>query len=270
MAAVDPSTLMELTEEEKGWALAIQNKLNMDDPSFAKKVADFEYAHHAIVAKDNVDKALTRIRRLDAFKEEYEIPSKPTVKEAMECINKFNLLAPGFFTSFGIDENDGRHVLSGDYKAFLPDSVNSKADWKNMFAALFYIMEAMQPNIGAIRSGVVWLFECEGLGWKNFSIEMQKRAVVLFKDSYPLRIKELSQLNASILMRVIYNVCKPFLSLRVKEVCHLDAKLPDIQERFPKDVLPTTMGGAMSELDMLAKIEESLKERYGNSESFEL
>lgn len=265
----DADEMLTITEEEKGWAMIIKNAIVEADPEFAKTISDLEYVQHAIVAKDKLSKALTRIRRLKAFKTEYGIDDDRPLEEIQAILLRFEELASGFFLGFGREAN-GRYVVTMDYKCFEPAKFESPEDWKVLFAGFYYMMEASQPDISSIREGTAMICESKGIAWKNFSLEIEKRGAALYQDAYPVRIKEISILNAPAIMRIMYVMCKPFLGKRVKEVFHMDAKLPDVQQRIMRDNLPTTLGGVQSQLDMSEKMFESLKARAENKANFTL
>ena len=58
------------TEQELEWARAIRQAAQ-NDPSIvaAQDISDVEFLHHAMVAKDQVHKALTRLRRMQILKQ---------------------------------------------------------------------------------------------------------------------------------------------------------------------------------------------------------
>jgi hypothetical protein len=265
----DADEMLTITEEEKGWAMIIKNAVVEADPDFSKTISDLEYAQHAIVAKDKLSKALKRMRRLKAFKEEYGIDDDRPIKEVEAILQRFEELASGFFLGFG-REASGRYVVTMDYKCFEPKKFESPEDWKVLFAGFYYMLEATQPDISSIREGMGMICESKGIAWKNFSLEIEKRGAALYEDSYPVRIKEISVLNAPTIMRIMYLMCKPFLGKRVKEVLHMDAKLPDVQQNINRNNLPTTMGGVQGQLDMSEKMLESLKARAENKANFTL
>lgn len=265
---------MELSDEERGWAVAIKEAMIEEDEDLAKTISDFEYVHHAIIAKDKPAKAVKRIHRLDKFRKEHDIPvdaSKFSADDAMTMIQAFEAKSPGMFLSFGKDSAGIHGYLSTwNYTAFLPANYQEAADWKNCFAAFYYVFDAMQPDFDAVRSGIVMLADAEGLGWKNFSLEMEKQAAHLYQDAYPIRIQNITMLHSPTVFKAIYALCKPFLKKKVKDVIHLDGKLEEIQEDFPKDILATTMGGIQTTSDMEDAMKEGLILRYSNMASFNL
>ena len=265
----DTSSAFELTEEERGWAMMIKKTLMEADEGFAKQISDLEYAQNAIVAKEKVSLGIKRIRRLKAFREEYGIPNNVSLQEAKDILRKFDDLCPGFFLGFGTTEK-GQKVATCDYKAFLPAKFQTQEDWRVLFVGLYFWLEATQSDLVAIRQGMVWICDCKGLGWKNFSLEAEKKAAHLYQDAYPVRIRDMTLLNSSPLLKVLYTLCKPFLSKRIKELFHMDGNLTDVQQRYKRDVLPTTMGGTQSQLDMAEKLIESLEARFECKAAFRL
>ena len=54
----------------------------------------------------------------------------------------------------------------------------------------------MHADLDAIRKGIVFMADCEGMGWKNFSFEAEKRAAQFYQDAYPVRMKSIVMLDA--------------------------------------------------------------------------
>lgn len=272
---------MDITEEERGWALAIKEALQKKDAELANSVTDFEYAHHAIIAKEKVAKALKRIKRLHAFRKDHGVPggSIPNAERALQTIQQYEASSPGYNLSFGKDtkENidaDGvggsSYVVVWDFAAFLPANYQKPEDWQMCFAAFHYMLDAMQPDFSAIRAGIIVVSDAENLGWKNFSLEMEKHAAHLYQDAYPLRITKMIMLHTPTIFKAMYNLCKPFLSKKVKNSIEPNGKLDQIQERFARELLPTTMGGVQTTREMEENTLEALKTRYANMASFNL
>ena len=263
---------MELSNEEREWAVAIKEAMIKEDEALAKTISDFEYVHHAIIAKGKPDKAIKRIQRLDKFRKEHDIPidaNKCSADEAMTMIQAFEAKSPGMFLSFGKDSAGSHGYLSTwDYASFLPANYQEATDWKNCFAAFYYVFDAMHPDFDAIRSGIIMLADAEGLGWRNFSLEMEKQAAHLYQDAYPIRIQNITMLHSPTVFKAIYALCKPFLKKKVKDVIHLNGKLEEIRDQIPKNILATTMGGIQTTSDMEDAMKEGLKLRYSNMASF--
>ena len=265
---------MEVSDKERGWALAVKEAMIEEDIVLAKTISDFEYVQHAIIAKDKPAKAIKRIRRLDKFRKEHDIPTnheKLSADDALKKIQAFEAKSPGMFLSFGKDSSgSGSYLSTWNYASFLPANYQEASDWKDCFAAFYYMLDAMQPDFDAIRSGIVMLADAENLGWQNFSLEMEKQAAHLYQDAYPIRIQNITMLNSPTVFKAIYAICKPFLNKKVKDVIHLNGNLQDIQGEFSKNILATTMGGTQTTADMEDAMHDGLRHRYSNMASFTL
>lgn len=260
---------MDITEEERDWALAIKEALTKEDTELAEKISDLEYVEHAIIAKDKVAKALKRMKRLEVFRKEHGISSEATAEDAVQIIQKFEASCPGMLSSYGKLEG-GEYLTTFNYENFLPANFTQPEDWKNCFAAFYYLFDAMQPDLEAVRAGIVIVCEAEGLGWKNFSLEMEKHAAHLYQDAYPIRIQKMIMLHSPTVFKAMYALCKPFLSKKVKEAIDLSGKLEAVQENYPKTVLGTDHGGSQTISEMEEEMLKGLKLRFSNMASFQL
>jgi hypothetical protein len=274
----DSSEFMTLTDQEIDWAMDLKAAMVKADAKFAETITDFEYAQHAIVAKEKISKGLRRIRRLQEFKQKYGIlklnEATMTADQFREIFKRLEAKAPGLFTSFGREEREGeaqgRHVAAMDYTTFLPVNFVTEIDDEDLFVAFYFYLEATQPDILAVRQGVAFILQCKGIGWKNFSRDMEQKASSLYNDAYPVRITEMSVLNANRLMKIFYALCKPFLGKRVKEVFQMNAVVADVLKRYSKELLPTTLGGMQTQMDMMDKVVDSLQTRLENKTTFKL
>jgi len=255
-----------LTDDERNWAMAIQKAVQDADPEFAKTITDLEYAQQAFVAKDKLSKALRRVRRLRDFKKEYGITNDLTAEDAIQAVKELDRLCPGLLQGFGKDEKNDRYVATWNFNCFLP--VATPEEWRSCMLGLYFLMEAMNPDVASTREGIAVLADCEGLGWKNFSLEIEKRAAKLYQDAYPVRVKEITMIKAPAIFRVIYSLCKPFLSAHVREICRMDGTIVELRDRFPPEVLPTSLGGTQVVLDMEKNVEEAIRRRFENKKNF--
>jgi hypothetical protein len=189
---------MELTDEETSWAWAIKEALEQDDSELAATITDFEIAQHALIAKSKVQKGLKRIHRLEKFRKEHGIPPTREMEgqDAVKMIQRFEAICPGMMLTFNKEVTQDFYVSTYQYSAFLPEAIKTPEDWKTTFAAFYYILDAHHPNIQAMRGGMAMIMEVKGMGWKNFSLEMEKHAAKLYQDAYPVRIKAMVMLNA--------------------------------------------------------------------------
>ena len=84
------------TEEELKWATAIKQAAESDASIQSDALSDLEYLQHAIIAKENTDKALCRIKRLQDFKQRYGIKLDGSYEEGMRDMKQFQAAHPGY------------------------------------------------------------------------------------------------------------------------------------------------------------------------------
>lgn len=270
----DPNALTEL---ELTRAKEIKEAIYKEDPSIAREFSDLEYAQLAIVTKGKLERAMRMLRRWSKFRHDHGISkqdgedAKVATEKAMQVIQDFEKGSKGFLLSCGgIDLKTGRSVSVWNYAAFNPRAYRSAEDWKNCFAAFYYLCEASAPDIATIRSGMAIICECDDMGWRNFSMEMEKHGAALFQDCYPLRTKEMTMMNAPLILRAMYALCKPFLKQHTKDIFHMGGTVEELQERFPKNLLPRIFGGTLGSWDMNDKLTRALQVRYETKASFTL
>ena len=129
----------------------------------------------------------------------------------------------------------------------------------------------MQPDLEAVRAGIVILCDAKDLGWRNFSLEMEHHAAHLYQDAYPMRLHNMTMLHAPVMFKAMYALCKPFLSAKIKQAIVLNATLEQqVQGKFAEQVLPTTMGGTQDKADMEVQLQKALTLRYDNMANFTL
>lgn len=267
-----PTDKSKLTPTELACAKEIkQAVVEQDGPDVAAKLADLEYAQLAMVTKGKLKRALKMIRRLQTFKEDHGIdPATDTPESVLATIQQFERGSPGFFMSLGTNAATGRAVTVWRYAAFNPKNYHGTEEWKLCFAAFFYLLDAMAPDIATIREGMCMVCECEGMGWKNFSLEIEKHGAALYQDCYPVRFKEMTCLNAPVIFKAMYQLCKPFLSKHTKKILNMTGELEQVQETHPKDMLPTTLGGTQDTATMNDNLLKALKLRFETRASFKL
>ena len=263
---------MEPTEQEIGWARAIKEAVEKDDN--LQPLTDYEYIQHAIVAKEKVHKALTRIQRMQTFRKTYAIPGEGTVEDATQRLENVCRLHQGLFLSMGQDTK-GRTVWTGDFSKFHAKSLKTGQDWKDMMGSFYYIFQAMQHNVSSVRNGVVWVAHTHRVGWNNFSLELEKRAASFYSHCYPFRIQQMTMLDPPRVVHLMYALVKIFLSKKVQSVMVLTT-LPQYQkttlhpDTCPQHILPPSMGGTFPENDFVGTIQKRLTERLENSAQYQL
>ena len=78
----------------------------------------------------------------------------------------------GLFGSFGCDK-EGRVCVSMVYRNFDPQQFTGPEDWNMLVQSFMLLLDAMMCDIESCRRGSAWFADCEGMGWRNFSAEME-------------------------------------------------------------------------------------------------
>jgi hypothetical protein len=270
---VSKSTGWSLSPKERGWTTELENAIHQSVRSNDEAIrdlgvlTDFEIAAHAIVAKDNAQLALHRIRRLKQFKQQHGIPDKTTVFHAIQIVHKFVHAYPNFIQAFGKDSY-GRNTITFRLIGLTsPPPFNHSEE--DRFMALYYIFHALQPDLDSIRTGTVFVGDLEGITRQYFTYDLFTGGRALTKDSYPIKVKDFPCLSTPSMFSAVYAMCYPFFSTTLKQK-YVSCTPTQIQEHFPKSLWSKRLGGTMTERDLLDTIEENLKRRFENEERFRL
>jgi CRAL/TRIO domain len=267
-----------LSTEERGWTSELEGAIqNAGGPAATGtgmedlgRLSDFEIAAHAIVAKDDTDLALHRIRRMKKFREMHKIPNDgtTTVFQAIQILHKFFHAYPDFVRAFGTDKH-GRHVLSFRLSALTsPPPFNHTEE--DRFAALYYLFHAMQPDLDSIRKGTIFIGDLRGVTRHTiFAHGLFGGGRALTKDSYPIRVKDFPCHHPPSRFSAVAALCWPFFSTKLAER-YVEVTTSKLGEHFPRDLLSRDLGGTLSQADILERIENNLRRRFENAESFRL
>lgn len=270
---------MHATAQELSWARAIKQAVAVEtDPAInAAHLTDFEYLQHAIVAKDQVHKALKRIKNMQKFKQRYGIQLDGSVEEAARDLQRFRDAYPTYKSTIA-STADHIHLSCLDAATFDATRLKSEEAYAIVSRYAFYVMQACHPNIAAMRAGYVFLCDCHCMKWNNFSYVWQERAAQLYSQGYPGRVVQMVMLQVPLLMRFLFNLVKPLLSKKFRQSIVNTAEREEWLEAspWPPYAVPKEWGGTLewegndpasvSSSSMLQK----LQERYENAAKFKL
>lgn len=152
------------TEEELGWARAIKCAALAKE---LEPVSDMLYLQMAVVSKAKVKKAVKRLEKLQEFRRKYNIIDAET-DDAVALLRGSYALFPGFLGAIGRD-SEGRAVLVSHVSKYLPAKLEPD-EWRTMLVAGYYMFNAFNADVEEVRKGVVFVTDCRGMGWKNFSL----------------------------------------------------------------------------------------------------
>ena len=267
------------TEQELVWAARLKEVATADGSGVdADEVSDWEFLQHAMVAKANTFKALDRLKNLQALKRRYGIIRDGSVDEAARDLRTFLQTHPGLYMSLAnhSSEDEGTQVFCSEYQRFQSSRMKSEEAYAVYMRAAFYVLQASQSNVAALRAGMILLLDVYGaLRYRSFQTEARARE--LYGKAYPIRIQRVILLQASGTLRAIYRfVLQPLLSRKVKECLVMapsrkkDQELRDQCEDIPASSLPKGWGGDLPVDDFYDTILARLRERYQMEETFRL
>ena len=164
-----------LTPEEETWCTSLHTLLKANSlpvPSSAFLLAQF-----ALVGKGNTEKAATRLGNYHkTIIGEYEYKTESAASNG--SFNFSNRKFPGMFLPCKQDAGDPVMVVMDptNYKpAELDFNGGGGGEWKLMVGDFLLCLDASNCDLEEVRKGSVWLTDCKGLGWSNFSAEVEKK-----------------------------------------------------------------------------------------------
>ena len=233
-----------LTDEELIWAKELKQALADSDVELP--ATDFELAHFAIVSKGNVKKGVKRVTNYNKLvKPEYSY----TADEAAKAIGFMNAKWPGMIPQCGKAPNGGPMLIAdvnpylpGDLKA--PKTPEGAAEWKAMMLEMVLFFHCCASDLDECRRGMTMVTQCKGMGWKNFSLELEHRAAVLYQDAIPCRFAGMPMVNAGPIVRAMLALCKVFLKKKIADRI-VSCKQDDLVKKhgFAPESLPPLLGG---------------------------
>ena len=266
------SKTIEATEDELKWAALIKDAAEKDPDLHTDIILDLEYLHHGIVATDNVNEALKRLKRMQRFKERHGIKIDGSYEEGMRDIRMFQEAHQGFFLSLGVLPNQST-VVSVDYSALRARKVKRDESFSVLMRGMFYVMQAGQSNVSAMRSGMSLLADGKNMGWKNSSFQVEEKIAALYSHSYPMHVNHLVLMNVSLLMRAFHNICTVFVTKEHRAKHTFVARLDEYLQQssvFSSDVLPAAWNGNIDQEKFQQIFNRKLQERYKFAEEFRL
>jgi hypothetical protein len=206
---MDPyaSARMVITEEERNWALAIKGTIagiRELDP-----ISDLLCAQLAIVEPTDMEGAIHRVKQLQWFREEYNV--RDTLEDAQSLMKEYLYLFENHILAFSYSYQYGCYICCIDVAACDKDLLVLEKQWRTNLGGLFYLHQAMNPDVSSIRNGLIMLYECEGFTFtKMGGINTAKRTTNDLLAFYPTRIRSSKFYHTGKMER--HGLLQPFLS----------------------------------------------------------
>lgn len=263
--SLDVHRVSQITGEETRWALNIKY-IVLEDAEDVRNVSDFEIIHHAMVARDDMDGALERLRGLQVFREEYSISD--TVEEGMELLRAFMIQQQGFLLTVDVIPGHANFVFVYDNAKIRPTALNTPEDWRTYLGGLYYLFQCMHSNVEACRQGVVHVGECEGMGSENFSRHQLERTFSDLAGSYPFRHKEISWIRTPLAANLMHSFLKRLMRRDNTYTFHIGCTLEGLEERL--DGIFHVPSRHVAEQHLQQRLHEYLRTRYFFQKHFRL
>lgn len=212
----DDPRRMELTPEERDWALDIKDVIEMYPE--LDNLSDFMYANLALVVQDDVADAVRRAMQLQAFREEYGL--KDTLSEQKRVLADYVRQNPSICYDYSFDPGQGRYVLVQDIAAFDKSGASTTKQVDDFAIGGYYLLHSQFPDLEATRHGFTVLMECEG-----FSLSRNKHMWNLMQkfntevlSAYPVaKGGEVRHLNAPTMFNVMASTIRKLLPDQLRD-----------------------------------------------------
>jgi hypothetical protein len=258
-----------IDEDERLWIINLQDELRRNNKDL-RPLSHFDLASHSVVCKNRPLKAVHRLRRLEKFKLQYNVPEHPTVYEAIKSVETFVHARPDFLQAISQDSL-GRWVLSYQLQG-LTDPSYHKAELtiEQEFTALYFLLLAMQPDLEAVRNGTIWIGDLQNITVQNLPISIVNGVRALCRNAFPIKVRDAPCWNAPSRFSAVYALCRPFFSAHLTEKLVWDCTPQVLQSFFSSQVLPRSLGGTQTRNEIMDILEANLTRRFENNKSFQL
>ena len=262
------NTRMELSEEERRWALAIKEAIESDPRLDA--VSDFMYVQLALVDSDNLERAIERAIHLQGVRQEYEITD--TLEEAERKLRWYVKTAhPGHILDFFHTSEHDHYIIITDISKFDTSAFSTTPkEYNDTFAGNYYLHHCFCPDFGSIRQGTSYVCECSNYRWKAPNMATYKTHKKFTEDGdavYPYHVRQVQVCNAGVVVNTLASQLKTVLPKQIASkfvfgVHHeYERRLQDICLGPNVEVATERILGAMT---------KALRERYANEKIFRL
>lgn len=258
----DDPRRMDLSEEERNWALDIKKTIE-GDPEL-DNLTDFKYAQLALMDKGNIEMAVERAHKLQLFREEYGVMDSQ--EDAGRHVRKEIELMPRCYMCYIFEA--GNYVMLANWSGFNAECLADPENMVTHMCANYYILTCYCPDFEAIRRGLVGLFECADCHQKpvrTIDMQLYRKFWSELAAVYPMRFKKMKHFHTGVFINLLYSMIKRFLTPEIRKVIEVGC---DFDGRLDEVYLTPTVEEANARL--LQQIDEALGKRYENERAFTL
>ncbi|CAB9501402.1 expressed unknown protein [Seminavis robusta] len=257
----DDPARMQLTNEERQWALSIRAAIeanNEIDP-----VSDFKCVHLAIIFQGDVEAAVESALHLQCFRHEYDILD--TLSESRRALAKLIKLFPKYYMSYSFNKEDGDYYLVYDITQFSIKKMTRTEMFTTFNAGSYYFLHATTVDFALMRKGSIFIAECEGYSWtQHVDKSIFQKVWFELVWAYPVR-HAVKAYNTGVMFNVFLSTLKKLLpaeSVRKYETGYrFEGRLDSIY------MVPTVEAANQK---LLHNLDHILQRRYDLEKSFSL
>jgi len=197
-------------------------------------------------AKGDVDRALTRLRSFEKLERDHISDRLPF----LSVLQVRRALAEGVGTMVGVTP-DGTlgPILSRNGAATLFCAFSS-IDYEvvpphEMITTFYYLFERLMRTDGA-QVGLCFLAEADGVGWKQFNLEVERIFIQFLSNTMPIRLESMVLVNEPFLIKAMVAMVRPFMSQKVRDrMVFVGSQLDLLLEHFDEKNLLERYGGSL-------------------------
>ena len=210
-----------------------------------RKSRDF-LARFVRTAKGDAERGARRLRSFEGFEREHVSSDTPF----LSILQVRHAIAEGVGTLVGVDGSGKVRPLVAASGAAAIFCAFSSLDYdvvppKQMILAFFYMFERLMRMEGA-SVGMFFLAEAEGLGWKQFNLEVERIFSQFLSDTMPVRLDSLVMVHEPFIIKMMMAMMRPFMSQKVKDrMRFLGDDVGQLAELMGDDNLLERYGGSL-------------------------
>lgn len=253
---VDDATTMRLFPAEVLHAQAIKRAVEADGE--VDNLTDFEYVQFAITNRDlPVEDIVQKISLHQTFRKQYGILENPHF--AMAALNRYTLQHYGGVLCIQYLPAAGSYVSVMDWAAFTPPK--NEEEYRIYFAGMYFIFHTNMPDFEAIRNGLTYVVECEGVGPRNVSHKHMERTAAELYSHYPRKQKEVYFLNSPLVVNIACSLFFRLVGRDLRECFKLGYQVLGWEGRRI-DCLYKVPTAEFARMQMLETAREYMERRY--------
>lgn len=257
----DPGRML-ITKEERRIALLIKQGV-LENPEI-NEVSDFMCAQLAIVDGDNIEVSLDRLAKWQWVLDEYKIVR--TAEDCVQCFQKMLKIMPLYHLGFAYHNDGGNYVMIYDMAGFDSRLLNDEDNVIAWMRSNCYHCDVMNPDLEAVRRGIVLMLECEGYDWKRgLSLKLLKLVWSEVASVQPLNWAKIKYFNSGVIMNLVISMLKPLIPKYVHKKLELGCQF---DKRLDELYLVPTVGHAHQRF--LERVTQVIEQRYENERTFVL